>query len=510
MTQAAGKLNHRVRLESLQTSQDVSGDTVETWTHEGDVWANVSPVSGKEFIASAATQSKIVARITVRYRADIQATWRILFRGRYYNIEGVLPDVVSGLEYLTLPVSCGVQGEATPPAIVIPGGSEYAVLGDSITAAGRSSNATTYRSEPRGYSAWADILSGKRGLLEFDNNFGVSGDRTSQIAVRVPNVIATGSKMCVVLGGTNDATDLIPASTVIANLDGIYNSLIAAGLVVIGIPILPRGGAATLTSPQLAIVNQVNAWIRGQISRPMFRLADPVPDIEDTVTGGYVPKAGMMHDGLHPSAKGAYYVGLSVSSVIRSLFSEDPSLDNPGDLLRNPLFLGTAGTKTGLTGDVADGWAVTAANAGGATVVASKHVDDDGVTWQRFTFSGSYSGSVRFVAMTRNVTAGEFLSGDRQTIWTRVRVSPSLVGIRIPSVQLQMGTFTSVDTNLALTADDIPPDGWEGILRCFPFTLPSNSVAPRAFFNVPLKDSVASTPCSGYVEFAEAGLNRLT
>lgn len=108
MTQAAGKLNHRVRLESLETSQDANGETVETWTHQGDVWANVSPVSGKEFISSAAMQSQIVARITVRYRSDIQATWRILFRNRYYNIEAVLADVVSGLEYLTLPCSLGV------------------------------------------------------------------------------------------------------------------------------------------------------------------------------------------------------------------------------------------------------------------------------------------------------------------------------------------------------------------------------------------------------------------
>lgn len=108
MTKASGKLNHRVRLESLETVQDSSGDPVEEWTHAGDVWAEVAPVSAKEFVSSAAMQSKVVARITIRYRSDIQANWRIQFRGRYYNIEGVLPDVVSGLEYLTLPVSYSI------------------------------------------------------------------------------------------------------------------------------------------------------------------------------------------------------------------------------------------------------------------------------------------------------------------------------------------------------------------------------------------------------------------
>lgn len=111
MTQAAGKLNHRIRLESLETSQDSSGDTVEDWIHEGDVWAEVAPVSAREFVSAAAMQSKVVARITIRYRSDVQANWRIQFRNRYYNIEGVLPDTVSGLEYMTLPVSYSIIPE---------------------------------------------------------------------------------------------------------------------------------------------------------------------------------------------------------------------------------------------------------------------------------------------------------------------------------------------------------------------------------------------------------------
>lgn len=114
MTQAAGKLNHRISLESLETSQDSAGDTVEDWIPQGDVWAEVAPVSAKEFVSSAAMQSKIVARITIRYRADVQATWRVKFRNRYYNIEGVLTDVVSGLEYMTLPCSQGAIADPPP------------------------------------------------------------------------------------------------------------------------------------------------------------------------------------------------------------------------------------------------------------------------------------------------------------------------------------------------------------------------------------------------------------
>jgi SPP1 family predicted phage head-tail adaptor len=108
MSMAAGKMNHRITLQSIVTTKDSNGDTLEEWVDQGSVWAEVVPLSAKEFINSSSFNSKIVARITIRKR-EVEANWRILFRGKYYNVEGVLPDPVSGLEYLTLPVSYGIQ-----------------------------------------------------------------------------------------------------------------------------------------------------------------------------------------------------------------------------------------------------------------------------------------------------------------------------------------------------------------------------------------------------------------
>lgn len=135
MTQAAGKLNHRIRLESIGTTQDANGDTVEFWNDEGSCWAEVAPLSAREFFSAAAMQSKVVARVTIRYRSDIQANWRIQFRNRYYNIEGVLPDTVSGLEYLTLPVSYGIMVESQDdsPELITVFGETVTVGGESVT-----------------------------------------------------------------------------------------------------------------------------------------------------------------------------------------------------------------------------------------------------------------------------------------------------------------------------------------------------------------------------------------
>lgn len=72
------------------------------------MWAAIEPLSAREFVQSAAGQSEVTARITIRTR-DILATDRIAYRGVVYNIRGVLPDKESGLEYITLPVGTGVN-----------------------------------------------------------------------------------------------------------------------------------------------------------------------------------------------------------------------------------------------------------------------------------------------------------------------------------------------------------------------------------------------------------------
>ena len=82
---------------------------VETWQDVANVWASIEPLSVREFIASQAVQAEITARAVIRYRADIDATMRLIHRGKIYNIIGILADKNSGLEYQTLTLSEGVN-----------------------------------------------------------------------------------------------------------------------------------------------------------------------------------------------------------------------------------------------------------------------------------------------------------------------------------------------------------------------------------------------------------------
>ncbi|HEJ7889809.1 TPA: phage head closure protein [Serratia liquefaciens] len=106
----AGKLRHRIILQKPVKVQDpTSGEMIDTWQDVSNLWAEVSPLSAREFVAAQAMQNAVTTRIKIRYRRDISVKYRILFRGNIFNIEGVLPDPDSGLEYLTLPCSEGTN-----------------------------------------------------------------------------------------------------------------------------------------------------------------------------------------------------------------------------------------------------------------------------------------------------------------------------------------------------------------------------------------------------------------
>ena len=105
----AGKLRHKVEIQEFIEVINSFGEREKYWAHVADVWAAIEPLSAKEFVAAQQMQSSVTARITIRYRPGIKPEMRILHRGKVYNIAGILADKVSGLEYLTLPVSHGVN-----------------------------------------------------------------------------------------------------------------------------------------------------------------------------------------------------------------------------------------------------------------------------------------------------------------------------------------------------------------------------------------------------------------
>lgn len=108
----AGALRHRLLIQDQQATRDDDGVVRVSWVDLDTVWAAVEPLSAREFLQSGASQSNINKRVTIRSR-EIRPTMRFVHQTRYgieiYNIAGVLSDKSSGYEYMTIPVSSGVN-----------------------------------------------------------------------------------------------------------------------------------------------------------------------------------------------------------------------------------------------------------------------------------------------------------------------------------------------------------------------------------------------------------------
>ena len=100
----AGMLRHRVAIDRQDHHQDgVSGAITTVWAEiAASVPASVQPVSGREYIAAAQTGSIVSARITIRFRADLNHAMRVRHGATVYRIKAILPDHKSGKEWQTL------------------------------------------------------------------------------------------------------------------------------------------------------------------------------------------------------------------------------------------------------------------------------------------------------------------------------------------------------------------------------------------------------------------------
>ena len=104
---AAGRLRHRLRIESPTLTQDpTTGTTVTTWAEVASVFAAIEPLSAKDYIAAQTLHSKVSARLVIRYRSGLNTAMRLVSSdGTIYTPAGFLPDADSGREYLTIPCS---------------------------------------------------------------------------------------------------------------------------------------------------------------------------------------------------------------------------------------------------------------------------------------------------------------------------------------------------------------------------------------------------------------------
>ncbi len=109
---SAGELSHRVIIQrNVNNERDEYGhEQPANWQVFLTLWAKVSPLSAKDLFAAQAAQSKVIARLKIRYRTDINSSMRVVFRGETYAIDSpALNDDDTGNIYCTFLLSKGVE-----------------------------------------------------------------------------------------------------------------------------------------------------------------------------------------------------------------------------------------------------------------------------------------------------------------------------------------------------------------------------------------------------------------
>lgn len=107
---AAGAMDQRVQLLSPATGTDALGQPTTGWVDQGTVWAQAQPLRGREFIAATAAAAEAPVRFRMRYRADVGADWRLVWRGVAHAISAPPMDVDGGRH--TLEIMATAKGVA--------------------------------------------------------------------------------------------------------------------------------------------------------------------------------------------------------------------------------------------------------------------------------------------------------------------------------------------------------------------------------------------------------------
>jgi SPP1 family predicted phage head-tail adaptor len=93
----AGRLRHRVTLQSRDDIRGSTGEMTFSWSDLAEVWASVEPVAGREFFAAAQVQSNVDTRIRIRYRPGLTEKIRVKFASDPASLYPEYFDVVAVL-----------------------------------------------------------------------------------------------------------------------------------------------------------------------------------------------------------------------------------------------------------------------------------------------------------------------------------------------------------------------------------------------------------------------------
>lgn len=85
-----GDLDQLVLLEQPVDTLDDIGSVTRTWSLVDEVWAQITPVTGREDFTAGRNESVLTHRILIRWRPDVTGAMRLRHNARFFNIHAAL------------------------------------------------------------------------------------------------------------------------------------------------------------------------------------------------------------------------------------------------------------------------------------------------------------------------------------------------------------------------------------------------------------------------------------
>ena len=229
----------------------------------------------------------------------------------------------------------------------------FIAFGDSFThngAAYRSDNGT-YTLKSVGYWVWANMLTESQ--FQMVDHAGVSGNKTSDMLLRMDDVLLSGASVVIVLAGTNDLPSGRSVSDIASDMLNIVTQIVNNGQYVVLCPVAHRADSNSDENPNIDILNAAYASIAASLDNCFY--VPEYTEFNDAIDNG--DSSDVTIDDLHPNTRGAYLIGKNIAETMDSNFNS--YLGDITNLLPNPEFDGTDGVvQYGSTGVSPTSWVI--------------------------------------------------------------------------------------------------------------------------------------------------------
>ena len=322
-----------------------------------------------------------------------------------------------------------------------------ALVGDSITELGGGGmyvmNAVGAWGWARCFNGggWDPVSSGSK------LTFATSGKRSDELnTLWLPAIVAAAPDACALLYGTNDAAQLRPVATFLADCGVAFDTLRAARIRPLMFEVLPMSGSGQ--EARQARVAEYNLALRDycrQRGVPLCRWAHVLETTPDTGIGSssYTP------DNIHPNALAASMLGRYKAGFLRKHFRFP-------DIWKNSNWISP---NWRMDGNATDPFGWNAYPASGGSIGAKSVIPDPaGNWWQVEMVKGTSTGYFNLTNLQTNT--GGSPAGKLVETTSEVRVISGEMGINClqcyanPSVELQSVVNNSSTVSAKITPED--------------------------------------------------------